>query len=118
MYESLNDAAEAFNLITLSKGRTQVWYQRPEFYGDIRFGDVKVDPQALEETHIKLGEIHEKDPETIWQLLQAHNWSPESEAYDLIRRKGLRHTSMDVGDVVATTEGVFMVAACGFKKLA
>jgi hypothetical protein len=38
-------------------------------------------------------------PEDVFFKMQGENWSPNGEARDLIRAKGLKHTSMSVGDV-------------------
>jgi hypothetical protein len=93
----------------------QVWYMKPEWF---RQFDGKIDPTNLSKTHIYLKDIEANGPEGAWVAMQGENWSPSGEARDLIRDKGLRHTSMSVGDVLIDEGGdVLKVASCGFKNL-
>jgi hypothetical protein len=39
--------------------------------------------------------------------MQAENWSPNGEARPLLKRLGLTHTSMSVGDVIRDEEGTY-----------
>jgi hypothetical protein len=48
---------------------------------------------------------------------QGENWSPNGEARDLILAKGLRHTSMSVGDVIEDEGGIFLGCAPGRLSL-
>ena len=68
----------------------QVWYMEPSFFRGM-VGDWP-DPHNLSDTHVHLN--------------------------DLIRSKGLQHTSMSIGDVlVEENEAVYLVTATGFKWL-
>jgi len=50
--------------------------------------------------------------------MQGMNWSPYGEARELIRSKGLKHTSMSVGDVIKDPTGAYWrVEDLGFKQL-
>lgn len=57
--------------------------------------------------------------EKIWILMQGDNWSPNGEARNLIRKLGLKHTSMSIGDLIEDTNtGIFYeVAGIGFNNL-
>jgi len=101
----------------------QVWYMKPEWFRDGIMGD---EPNAydLAKTHVMLKEIeiesgksYEAECETIWVAMQGENWSPNGEARPLIEEKGLRHTSMSVGDVLVESDSgnVFLVVSVGFK---
>jgi hypothetical protein len=96
----------------------QVWYMRPEWFrtGSLR---QKPDPLNLSATHIHLKDIEAEGLEPVWVAMQGENWSPNGEARGLIEAKGLRHTSMSVGDVAVDTEtgNVYLVASLGFKNL-
>lgn len=104
----------------------EIWYMSPEFFSDFITGDTsKLDRANLEKTHILLGqaknalilmvtkEAYDADPELaqtialdhIYRNLQGENWSPNGEANTLIESKGLRHTSMSVGDIVRFKDG-------------
>lgn len=106
-------------------GTTKVWYAKPLFSRDGGMGhDWLVETHkvpttgALEETHVCLGTIDSTDPEEIWVMMQGERWSPRGEARSLITEKGLRHTSMHVGDIVQVAPGeCFLVDSCGFVKL-
>lgn len=105
----------------------KVWYMKPDWFRDGIMGD-KPDPKNLEKTHTFLKDFELDVPlmadgdkwalERVWVGMQGENWSPNGEARGLIEEKGLRHTSMSVGDVVVDPEGkAFVVASMGFSKL-
>lgn len=115
-YRTLNDArsvrANGQRYAVLALGETQIWYMKPEhFEWDLP------DPANLGRTHILLGCVRGTHLEHIYQVMQGFNWSPNGEARNLIRKKGLRHTSMSVGDVVKCGEVAFVVDVVGFKEL-
>lgn len=103
----------------------RIWYLRPELS---RFG-AKPDAGNLSATHIHLMDVelpvepgHAGDDSSLEQLfhdMQGEIWSPNGEARGLIERKGLRHTSMSVGDVVEIPAAgeTWVVAAFGFKPV-
>ena len=101
----------------------QVWYMKPDWFRDGIMGD---EPNAfdLAKTHVLLKEIeipagknYDAECETIWVAMQGENWSPNGEARPLIEEKGLRHTSMSVGDVLVESDSgnAFLVVSVGFK---
>lgn len=109
-WKSLNDVFAA--------GTLKVWYMKSEHFGVC---GRKPDPNDMEATHVKLGEIAPcpggsysvDELDQVW-VLQGEFWSPWGEANTLI--KGLRHTSMSVGDCFQLADGrVYMVADVGFK---
>lgn len=111
IHENLNDALPA--------GKLEIWYMNPDHFRDGICG-AKPDPKNLKATHIKLGSVAGKfdDLDDLWMKLQGERWSPNGEARDLIRSKGLRHTSMSVGDCFRFANGdVWICASCGFAKL-
>jgi hypothetical protein len=91
----------------------EVWYSKTEYFGPFNLGEyAEFDPQDLSKTHILLGTTDrpkdEKNRESLSRLfidLQGENWSPNGEANFLIRRLGLSHTSMSVGDVIRFKTG-------------
>jgi hypothetical protein len=102
----------------------QVWYMKAEWFRDGICGD-KPDPANLAKTHVLLKEIEvvktedKLDLERVWVAMQGENWSPNGEARPLIEAKGLRHTSMSVGDVAvdAASGKAFVVSGIGFEAL-
>ena len=101
----------------------QVWYMKPEWFRDGIMGD---EPNGfdLAKTHIRLKDVeiergtsYDAECETIWVAMQGENWSPNGEARPLIEEKGLRHTSMSVGDVLVEEDSgnTFLVIGAGFK---
>src|SRR5262245_27150813 len=104
----------------------QVWYMKPEFFRAGILGDKTADPDNLEDTHVHLKDIGLEngtleDLENVYVQMQGEVWSPIGEARDLIMSKGLRHTSMSVGDVIVVKgevmREIFSVAGLGFKNL-
>ncbi len=73
----------------------------------------------LAETHVFLIEIEAESLEGVYRSMQAEVWSPGGQANDLIRAKGLHHTSMSIGDVIEAPDGKFHeVAWIGFNEVA
>lgn len=120
-YFKLSDAPN------LQDGTIEVWYMQPEFF---RFGlegaRPNRDPTNLIWTHTLLGRLR-KDAgkpiiamfDELWIALQGENWSPNGEARELIRSKGLKHTSMCIGDCFRLNNGeAWIVTIEGFKTLA
>ena len=103
----------------LTPGNTEIWYVKPDNSRDFRYADEIADwnSNTLKDTHVLLGTTNETNVEKIWMMMQGENWSPRGEANQFIQSKGLWHTSMDLGDIIKTKDGFFMVTASGFKKL-
>jgi len=117
-----------------------IHYMKPEFFRDGNMGYDWLEKRsrlpslsALDRTHVELktladfdnGRIPTNRPdikrvlEIIFAKMQGENWSPNGEARDLIRSKGLEHTSMSVGDVVVVDDAaLWIVDRFGFKEVA
>jgi len=125
-YTSLNQAEQATGNPAYHRGTTLIWYMNEEgwrlFSTGPDFaayhGDPLPTPETLPKTHVLLGAISETELERIFYLMQGDVWSPEGNARELIRSKGLRHTSMSVGDVVQRGKKLWMVAGTGFEQIA
>ena len=120
-YKKLNDAP---NLPP--EGTIEVWYMQPEFF---RFGlqgaRPNHEPHNLLWTHTLLGTLR-KDAgvpiaamlNELWIAMQSDRWSPNGEAFDLIRGLGLKHTSMSIGDCFRLQDGAaWIVTTEGFREL-
>jgi len=129
-YKSLNDAAETTGLSDLEPGDTEIWYMRwdrkvevidkgkPTFLeaslAASGFFDGPAwcpDEKQLLHCFVKLGSIVCGNFERIFHIMQGEMWSPNGEARGLIRRRGLDHTSMSVGDIVKQN-GVYYICRC------
>lgn len=126
-YRKLSDAAEATGDPRYAGRGTEIWYVKPKFGRDFRMGPEFLKEQGipiptqtadLTETHILLGEVGERDPEEVYEMMQGEFWSPEGQARGLISRLGLHHTSMSVGDVLVVGDRPLMVDNHGFERLA
>ena len=94
----------------------QVWYMKPSFFRGI-VGDLP-DPYNLSATHVHLKDVEAESREDAYSRMQADIWSPNGEANDLIKSKGLQHTSISIGDVLVDEDyAVYLVTATGFKLL-
>jgi hypothetical protein len=121
-YRTLNDAAVIEP--GLAKGTTEVWYMNPAYFREGIMGldfarkhGTTPDPSNLSATHILLGKVKETKPERLHGMLQGERWSPNGEARSLVKKKGLKHTSMSMGDVVKIGNRVFSVDRVGFSRL-
>ena len=110
-----------------------VYYLKPDHFRDGICGEAHADPADLEKTHVRLRmlEVHkpwyaeaddtltiEEALEEAFRAQQGEVWSRNGEARALIEQKGLKHTSMSVGDVLVTNTGdIYEVASVGFRKI-
>ena len=106
--------------------RYQVHYMRPEYFRDGIFGASHLrevgkmpDPKNLSKTHIFLRSVAANDLEELFCYMQGDVWSPNGEARSLIESKGLKHTSMSVGDIAIDqdTGKIYLVDTMGFEEL-
>ncbi len=67
---------------------------------------------------VQVREIEALDMDQAFMKMQAEIWSPNGEARSLIKKLGLQHTSMSVGDVLQDEKGEYhLVQMFGFKKI-
>lgn len=111
-YESLNDATRHDDVYT--KGDTEIWYAKDMYDWD---DDNRPDLKNLKETHVLLGKIKERNLNKIYAAMQGEEWSPGGEARQLIRKLGLDHTSISVGDIIKVGGKYYFVAEIGFRGL-
>jgi hypothetical protein len=65
-----------------------------------------------------LKDIEADSQEDALDRMQRNNWSPNSEALNLIKSEGLQHRSMTIGDVlVDEADAVYLVTAIGFSRV-
>lgn len=126
-YKEISDAAEVYpELSGLAPGGVEIWYTKPEYFAHFALGfDRALDTEViiptssyeLDNTHVPLGSVAETDLDTIFDLMQGEAWSPKGEATDLIKSKGLKHTSMSVGDIIVVGTNLYMIDKTGFTNL-
>lgn len=124
-YKTLADAATVTGDPRYAGLSAYIWYVKPEHGRDLRMGPEFLKEQGiplptiktLDKTHTLLGAVGERNLNEIYRMMQGEVWSPRGEARNLIRKKGLRHTSMSVGDIVQIGNKIHMVDNLGFEKL-
>ena len=118
-YKTLNDASRVIETAyahSLTPGSTEIWYMKPsefrKFNSSIQGTDLEMLPKIkdLKNTHVLLGKIKETNTTAIYRAMQGDVWSPEGQAVPLLKKLGLMHTSMSVGDV-AKINGKYVVCA-------
>ena len=121
-FDSINDAAQFHD--GLQPGNTEIWYAKKDYLGDAHGGygilkkyDKLPDLNDLSKTHVLLGKVQDKDKNSIFQAMQGDFWSPTGEARNLIRNKGLAHTSMSVGDVIILDNNIYVCDTIGWKEV-
>jgi hypothetical protein len=95
----------------------RVHYMKPEYFRDMACGITKPVRSTLEQTHVYLRDVEAAGLDEVYYRSQGEIWSPNGEARELIRAKGLRHTSMSVGDVIEHDGRFWAVASVGFNEL-
>ena len=95
----------------------KIYYYKPEFQRDASFSDFHIDPDSIKKTHTHLVDVKADSLDAVYLGMQANMWSPNGEAKELIKSKGLGHTSMSIGDVIydKTTDTYIRVASVGFE---
>lgn len=77
----------------------------------------KLKNKDISETHVFLKEVPFNDLDIIFGTMQGDVWSPNGEARELITSKGLKHTSMSVGDIVEMNGDFYFCDTVGWVKL-
>ena len=94
----------------------QIWYMKPSFIRGIVGSSP--DPNSLSATHVHLKDIEADNQEDALSRMRAENWSPNGEGIDLLKSKGLQHTTMTIGDVLVDEgDAVYLVTGIGFSFL-
>lgn len=121
-WKTLNDA-EVYDP-GLGRGKTAIYYMNSKAFRDFNMGSnwlikrkLLPTPETITDTHILLGTIKETNLDRIFYLMQGEIWSPQGEANNLIRKKGLKHTSMSVGDIIHSRGTFYMVDSTGFYPI-
>ena len=103
-----------------------VYYMKSEFFGEgikgyawLKERNLVPDSADLTKSHIFLQLIEARSPEDVYFRMQGENWSPTGDARELIASKGLRHTSMSVGDIVIDHDSrvAYILDRMGFRFL-
>lgn len=131
-YNSINDVVKIQKLSEFKPGNVEIWYAKSQDKHEYSFflwekgmklgiwkGKLPSNKIELRKTHNKLGSISEGNKDKIYYLMQGEKWSPHGEAKTLIKKKGLEHTSMSIGDVIyfRGSNSAWIVKSIGFKKL-
>lgn len=103
------------SVLRQESAEAEIWYQRKPMFG---MGPAP-DPSNLQATHVLLKTLPASlKPDEIFHQMQGEVWSPHGQARDLIRSKGLQHTSMSTGDVIRYPDGrVLLCAMAGWDVL-
>ena len=123
-YETLEDAFAFTGDPRFKGGRAEIWYVKKPFFRDFIFGVQSLEDEGkplptlrtLPKTHVQLGTLDERNLETIYRVLQGENWS-RGRANNMLRKMGLGHTSMSVGDIVKIGNRLYIVDVMGFTEL-
>lgn len=94
-------------------GETQIWYAKDPRAARME----KPDASELEKNYVMVGTVQPDDLEYVFDMMQGDKWSPRGEARNFIKKLGLTHTSMMVGDVIVADGVAYYVAPMGFKRL-
>ena len=103
-----------------------VYYMKSEFFRDglmgydrLKNNNLLPDPDDLAKTHVFLKLIEARNLEQVYFKMQGEDWSPTGEAREFVASKGLRHTSMSVGDVAIdhNSRVAYIVDRMGFRFL-
>jgi hypothetical protein len=88
--------------------RYQIYYARKlTYHWRGRSGAPQLTVSSLVTIHVHVCDVEADSLDDAWRQMQAKNWSPKGEARPLLKRLGLTHTSMSVGDVIRDEEGTY-----------
>jgi hypothetical protein len=103
-----------------------VYYMRSEFFCDgikgydwLQQHKRMPDVADLTASHVHLVTIDAGALEEVYFKMQGEDWSANVEARELVHRKGVRHTSMAVGDIAIDHDSNFayLLDRAGFRFL-
>jgi hypothetical protein len=103
-----------------------IYYMRSEFFRDGIMGydwlqqNNRIPNLAdLTASHVHLMTIDADTLEEVYFKMQGEGWSANVEARKLVHRKGIRHTSMAVGDIAIDhgSKFAYMLDRRGFRNL-
>ena len=103
-----------------------VYYMKSEFFRDglmgydwLKNNNLLPDPGDLTKTHVFLKLIEARNLDQVYFKMQGEGWSPTGGAREFVASKGLRHTSMSVGDVAINHNSrvAYIVDRMGFRIL-
>jgi hypothetical protein len=97
----------------------RVHYMKAESWPRFMLGMELPRRATLSDTHTYLRDVEAVSLHDVFHGSQGEIWSPNGEACELIRAKGLVHTSMSVGDVIENTRSgeFWAVAMSDFKRM-
>jgi hypothetical protein len=87
---------------------------KPSFHSNL-----KLTPGEVLKNFVEVKEVQATGLDEAYRMMQAEVWSPLGEASELIRSKGLQHTSMSIGDVIqkVSSREFFQVMEEGFSPV-
>jgi len=93
----------------------------PDKVESMRAGNLKA-THTLVIVNSKILDVQDNRPEEevleeIYMEMQGESWSPNGEAKWLLKSLDIGHTSMSIGDIVETENGVYIVDVYGFSKM-
>ncbi len=103
-----------------------VYYMKAEFFRKgvmgsdwLREKSLLPDPADLSKTHVFLKIIEARNLEDVYFKMQGESWCPTGEAREFVASKGVRHTSMSVGDIAVdhNSRVGFILDRLGFRFL-
>jgi hypothetical protein len=103
-----------------------IYYMKAEFFRDgmrgfdwLRARNLLPNPADLSASHVFLLRTEAGNLTELYYKMQGEDWAPDGDARAFIASKGLRHTSMTVGDVaVDHSSGIaYLVDPFGFRRL-
>lgn len=100
----------------------RVWYMHQDFFPTYIGGSEMptLDAIRYDRTHVPLRCIEAEDLDDVYYQQQAFNWAQDPvDTNDLLRSKGLKHSSMSVGDVIedVATGEFWVVRDAGFEVI-
>jgi hypothetical protein len=117
----LGQKSQRYQMATYS-----VYYMRAEFFCDgirgynwLKQNNRLPNAADLTKTHVFLKLIEGRNPQDVYFRMQGESWSPTGEAREFVASKGVRHTSMSVGDIVVdhNCRVGFILDRTGFRFL-
>lgn len=101
----------------------RVWYMHPDFLPTYILGQELPTLAGIkyDRTHVLLRAIEAEDLDDVYYQQQAFNWARDAKATNaLLSSKGLKHTSISVGDVIESvlTGQFWAVRNAGFEEIA
>src|SRR5262245_34613927 len=103
--------------------KAEVWFTKPQFSLGLMLCYIQTvlksirQREDLKKTHVHVVDLEADSLDEVFSRMQQGTaWASNAQARRLMNAKGLKHSSMSVGDIIIWEDQGYMVVDCGFSE--